>query len=133
MWGFLRVENEHLSIYRSVDGLGSDTDSQGQSLLSQAEATYSPSVSAAAMSSMGGSGDPINTGGGSVSGGGISWWQRSSRSFSRGTVLDRLPYSPMDMNSKHGVGITAAPNNNPVKAWCLIRVRFPFVFDRTSV
>lgn len=125
MWGFLRVENEHLNIYGGVDGQGSDTDSQGQPLLlSVGEVTSSPAVSTAAMSSLGGSGDPINNSGG-VSGGvgGILGWERSSGSFSRGNGLDRLPYSRMDMTSKHGAGIAAATSNNPVKAWCLTRVR----------
>lgn len=130
MWGFLRVENEHLHIYGGGDDSRSDTDSGGQPLLPH-EVEAMPSSSASTASSVVGSGpgstgrDPIITAG--VSGGGISGWERWSGGVSRVNGLDRLPYHRMDMASKHGGGVgVGSACDSPIKTWCLTRVSFFF-------
>lgn len=107
MWGFLRVENEHLRIYGGgTDEQGSDADSQGDFFLLDGS---SPSASTAASLSTAGSlsaGDHALIASGNVS---------------RGNGLDRLPYSRMDINTSKHLN-NGMSSSNPLKAWCLTRV-----------
>lgn len=113
MWGFLRVENEHISIYGGVSATGSDLDTLGEHLL--VSSASSPSASTVVSSSLSGSGP--------VSDSGNAWEPRAERhvgSINRGTGLDKLPYARMDIASNGGVVRRAT---SPLKAWCLHRVR----------
>lgn len=106
MWGFIRVENEHLRIYGAPDG-PPDSDS-GDPV--GAGFKHIPSC-ASSVSTMAGS--SINSGGSPSASGGSGG---RSVGGSRVSGLDRLPYSRMDMPSR------SSRATNPVKAWCLTRV-----------
>ena len=104
MWGFLRVENEHLRIYGDSISSGSDPDQAGESFQQIPSAT-TMSSSTASLASLagsinGGAGVPMMGGGRGLSG------------------LDKLPYSRMEMPT---TGLLRRATN-PIKAWCLTKV-----------
>lgn len=108
MWGFLRVENEHLRIYGDSISSGSDADVTGESFQQIPSAT-TMSSSAASLTSLtsltmsinGGAGAPMMAGSRGLSG------------------LDKLPYSRMEMPT---TGLLRRATN-PIKTWCLTKVR----------
>ena len=113
MWGFIRVENEHLRIYGAPEG-ASDSDLGN---LGGAGFRHTPSCGSSVSTMTGtsinstGSSAPFDSSG---SGGGAG---------GRMSGLDRLPYSRMDMPSSAGGGGLFRRATNPLRAWCLIRVR----------
>lgn len=113
MWGFLRVENEHLQIYGSAPefglGIGNEDAFLGLS------AVPSGSVSTAMGSSVAGSASGSDSVGGWDSG---AKADRHIGSINRGSGLDNLPYSRMDIS---GGGLSRRVGS-PLKAWCLNRV-----------
>lgn len=123
MWGFLRVENEHLRIYGGPDAPppGSDVGDPGGAGFKHVPSCAS-GVSTMAGSSINSSsssgGSPPSASGGIGGGGGGGG--------SRVSGLDRLPYSRMDMPSSAGSGGGGGifrRATTPLKAWCFIRVR----------
>ncbi|CAN0227530.1 unnamed protein product [Ascophyllum nodosum] len=117
MWGFLRVENEHLRIYDDLSSQGSDIGDQDD----QVDEGCSPSSSTSAPSTtspLSGSGSvavagvPVS-GGGGLGGGGIGG-NRGSQG------LDRLPYSRMEISS--GVDVMQR-STDVMKAWCFNKVQ----------
>lgn len=117
MWGFIRVENEHLRIYGAPDGASSDSDcgdpaGAGFKHIPSCASSVSTMAGSSINSSINSGGPPSGTGGSGGGGG------------SRVSGLDRLPYSRMDMpSSSGGGGGIFRRATNPLKAWCLIRVR----------
>lgn len=124
MWGFLRVENEHLHIYGGGGGggnaidTGSDSDSQqGEPLLSSSSHSPTTTVAASSIAGSGMGGDSVVSGG--------SWV--ADRSASRSSGLDKLPYSRMDVGSGgSGGGDLVRRAVSPIMGWCLTRVRRVF-------
>lgn len=124
MWGFLRVENEHLRIYGGgAMSLDADPSANGNfqhlpsscaSVSTMAGSSINSNVSSSTASiggSSGGLGVPMIGGGGGGGGG------------SRPSGLDRLPYSRMEIPSSSTSGGLLRRLSQPLKAWCLIRVR----------
>lgn len=122
MWGFLRVENEHLHIYGDVDSPGSGAD---DSLRFEQVPAATAVSSASAPSSTAGSvvavGVPVAANERVV-------FSSSGGGRSRGSGLDRLPYARMEISSG---GIMRA--TNPVKAWCFTKVRMACAVGRVRV
>eukprot|EP00904_Undaria_pinnatifida_P011262 jgi/Undpi1/7266/HiC_scaffold_22.g09739.m1 len=105
MWGFLRVENEHLRIYGDSSSIGSDSDDAGENFQNNLSVTTIAS-SAASISSLSGS----------INGGASAPMMGGSRGLSG---LDKLPYSRMEMPP---TGLLRRATN-PIKAWCLTKVK----------
>lgn len=130
MWGFLRVENEHLRIYGSSsggtpDGSGSPDPSGGEgfkrvpSYATVSTMAGGSSINSSVASTMAGGGLGVSMMGGG-GGGGVS--------IGRASGLDRLPYTRMGMPSSDGVGGGGGEGllrrlMSPCKAWCLLKVR----------
>ena len=108
MWGFLRVENEHLRIYGDSSSIGSDSDDAGENFQNNLSVTTIAS-SAASISSLSGS----------INGGASAPMMGGSRGLSG---LDKLPYSRMEMPP---TGLLRRATN-PIKAWCLTKVSVVF-------
>lgn len=114
MWGFLRVENEHLQIYGGASTLGTDQDSLGEHLLVSSTSSSTSTVAAGSTVSVGASGSDRGNG----------WESRAEwplGTINRGSGLDSMPYSRMDIAPNGGVLRRAT---SPLKAWCLTRVRY---------
>lgn len=125
MWGFIRVENEHLRIYDgggTSDGSGSPCPDAGPGAAggfqhiascSSVSTMANSSINSNISSSIGGGGSGLGV---PMMGGGLGG--------SRGSGLDKLPYSRMEMASSSGGGIGLLRRaTGPLRAWCLIRVR----------
>ena len=110
MWGFLRVENEHLRIYGDSISSGSDSDEAGESFQQIPSAT-AMSGSAVSLSSLSGS----------INGGASAPMMGGSRGFAG---LDKLPYSRMEVPT---TGLLRRATN-PIKTWCLTKVRWRVFF-----
>eukprot|EP00903_Cladosiphon_okamuranus_P016627 g15335.t1 len=116
MWGFIRVENEHLRIYGAPDGTADSDDGDAGSAGFKRLPSSGSSVSTMAGSSINSIGSISSSGPPSGSGGGGGGGRVSG--------LDRLPYSRMDMSSSaSGGGGLFRRATGPLKAWCLTRVK----------
>ncbi|CAB1112597.1 unnamed protein product [Ectocarpus sp. CCAP 1310/34] len=126
MWGFIRVENEHLRIY---DGGGSSDGSLSPGLDAGPGAAggFQHIASCSSMSTMASSSINSNISSSIVGGGsglGVPMMGGGGLGGSRGSGLDKLPYSRMEMPSSSGGGIGLFRRaTSPLRAWCLIRVR----------
>lgn len=119
MWGFLRVENEHLRIYGDVSSPGSDIDGQIEEGCSDGYSSSTASSITNAPLSGNGSASSCVVGVGSGVSGGVG----GGGSHRGGSGLDRLPYSRMEISTASAGTGAVTRSVDVMKAWCLDRVR----------